>query len=80
MQTINPLIPMGAITGKPTREDIVKILTRYREAGLEQYLIYPRSGCELEYMSEEYLLTVEMICEEAERLGFKAIWLYDEFN
>jgi len=80
MDTVNPLIMMGALTGKPTREEIIKILTCYREVGIEQYLIYPRSGCELEYFSEEYLSTVETICEEAEKLGYKSIWLYDEFN
>ena len=80
MYPINPLIPMGAITGRPTRDEISKILSRYRDAGFEQYLIYPRSGCELEYLSEEYLDTIETICMEAEKLGFKALWLYDEFN
>jgi hypothetical protein len=80
MQNINPLILMGAVTGKPTREEIVKILQRYYDAGFEQYMIYPRSGCELEYFSEEFLQTVETICEEAERIGYKAVWLYDEFN
>ena len=80
MTAINPLIMMGAVTGKPSREDIIKILTCYRQAGIEQYMIYPRSGCELEYFSEEYLSTVETICEEAEKLGFKSLWLYDEFN
>jgi len=79
-QTENPLIPMGALTGRPSREQIRRILAKYREAGIEQYLIYPRSGCELEYLSEEYLDTVDAICEEAEKLGFTSIWLYDEFN
>ena len=76
----NPLIPMGALTGRPTRGQIRRILTKYREAGIEQYLIYPRSGCELEYLSDEYFDTVAAICEEAEKLGFTSIWLYDEFN
>ncbi|MBR7121107.1 MAG: hypothetical protein IKC94_02565 [Lentisphaeria bacterium] len=80
MSRINPLIPMGAITGRPSHDEIVKILTAYRNAGIEQYMIYPRSGCELEYLSDEYFDTVEMICAEAEKLGFKGIWLYDEFN
>ena len=80
MHAENPLIPMGALTGRPDRAQIHAVLSRYREAGIEQYLIYPRSGCELDYLSEEFLDTVEVICEEAEALGFRALWLYDEFN
>ncbi len=76
----NPLIPMGAITGKPTREKMRKILSDYRSVGITQYLIYPRAGCEIEYMSEEWLETCQWICEEAQQLGFTSIWLYDEFN
>ncbi|MDO5580535.1 MAG: hypothetical protein Q4G69_05335 [Planctomycetia bacterium] len=76
----NPLIPMGAITGKPTREQIRKILADYRSVGINQFLIYPRAGCELEYMSEEWLNTCEWVCEEAQKLGFTSIWLYDEYN
>ena len=76
----NPLIPMGALTGKPTRAEIHAILAKYKAAGINQYLVYPRSGCELEYLSNEYLDTLATVCEEAEKLDFSAIWLYDEFN
>lgn len=76
----NPLIPMGAITGKPSRELIRFSLESYRRVGITQYLIYPRVGCELEYMSEEWFRTCEIICEEARKLGFTSLWLYDEFN
>ncbi len=75
-----PLIPMGAITGKPAPELIRENLTAYRAAGITQYLLYPRSGCELEYLSDEWFDTCEVICSEAERLGFTSLWLYDEFN
>ena len=46
----NPLVPMGAITGKPGREELRANLEAYRKAGIEQFLIYPRSGLEVEYM------------------------------
>ena len=76
----NPLIPMGALTGKSNREQIRSILEKYQSVGIDQYLVYPRSGCELDYLSTEYLDTLAMICEEAEKLNFSTIWLYDEFN
>ncbi len=76
----NPLIPMGAITGKPSKEFVEETLTAYREKGITQFLIYPRSGCELDYMNEEWIETCRWIIEKAENLGFTSIWLYDEFN
>ncbi|MBO5923859.1 MAG: hypothetical protein J6Q81_05035 [Lentisphaeria bacterium] len=76
----NPLIPMGALTGKPNREQIRTILEKYKAVGIDQYLVYPRSGCELDYLSTEYLDTLEIFCEEAEKLNFSSLWLYDEFN
>lgn len=75
-----PLIPMGAITGRPDRAFIEHKLSQYRRQGITQFLIYPRSGCELEYMSEEWLDCCQNIVECAEKLGFTTIWLYDEFN
>jgi hypothetical protein len=71
---------MGAITGKPSPEFITQTLTAYREKGITQFLIYPRSGCELDYLHDEWFATCKHIIEEAERLGFTSIWLYDEFN
>lgn len=75
-----PLIPMGAITGRPTREFIEHKLAQYRRQGITQFLLYPRSGCELDYMSEEWLDCCQNIVECAEKLGFTSLWLYDEFN
>ena len=75
-----PLIPMGAVTGKPDRKMISETLTALREVGVTQYLIYPRSGCELEYLSDEWFDTCRIFFEEGERLGFTSMWLYDEFN
>ncbi len=75
----NPLIPMAAITGKPTKEEIDKIMRLYSQAGIQQFLIYPRSGCEVEYMSEQWLEVCRYIIEAAEREKMD-IWLYDEYN
>ena len=75
----NPLIPMTAITGKPTRNDISRLLNTYHDAGIEQFLIYPRSGLELEYMSEDWITFCRNAAQIADSLGMK-IWLYDEYN
>lgn len=82
MSTIKecPLVPMGALTGKPGRRMISETLSALKDVGITQYLIYPRSGCELEYLGKEWFDTCRIFFEEGERLGFTSMWLYDEFN
>ncbi|MGI5925533.1 MAG: hypothetical protein ACOX9E_16445 [Lentisphaeria bacterium] len=75
-----PLIPMGAITGKPSKAFLTETLTAYRAQGITQFLIYPRSGCELTYLGDDWFEVCEHIITEAARLGFTSIWLYDEYN
>lgn len=75
-----PLIPMAAITGTPTREFLYERLKNWRSCGITQFMIYARSGMELEYMSDAWLDRCEWICEDALSLGFTSIWLYDERN
>jgi len=74
-----PLIPMGAMTGRPTKEQIRTRLQQYREVGIRQFMIYPRSGCEIPYMSEAWLELCRWTIECAEELDVE-VWLYDEFN
>ncbi len=75
-----PLIPMAAITGAPTREFLYERLRNWRSCGVTQFMIYARSGMEVEYMSNAWLDRCEWICEDALSLGFTSIWLYDERN
>ena len=74
-----PLIPFGAITGKPSEQTVKETLEAYRSVGVDQYMIYARSGLEFEYMGEEWLRMCEQFCKHAKRLNMK-IWLYDEYN
>ena len=76
----NPIVPMGAIVGKPDAKTIRSALKGLKEAGITQYMIYPRSGFGFGYMSGEWLDACENICAIAEELGFTSVWLYDEFN
>ena len=75
----NPFITMSAITGKPTRCEIFDYLKSLSENGIGGLMIYPRSGCELEYLSEEWFSTVNNIIEGSFELGLD-VWLYDDFN
>ena len=75
----NPLITMSAIVGRPDRNDIYSYLFSLKENGIEQALIYPRSGCEIPYLSEEWFSTVADYIECASELDM-SLWLYDDFN
>jgi hypothetical protein len=74
-----PLIPMGAITGKPDEQTVRQTLEAYRAVGIDQYLIYPRSGLEYEYLGDDWLQVCQWFCEHAQRLDM-TLWLYDEYN
>ncbi len=73
------MIPFLAITGKPTEAEVRAKVAVIQEQGIDSFLIYARSGLELEYMGEEWLKLNEWFCDEAEKRGMK-VWLYDEYN
>ena len=70
---------MSAITGKPTKEEIYDYLKSLKDNGIEQCMLYPRSGCELEYLSEEWFDAVSNFIDAAVELDMY-LWLYDDFN
>ena len=75
----SPLVLFGAQSGRPTEADVVRTLEDAKKAGYTEFIVYPRSGLEYEYMGEEWLALVGQYLKHAERLGM-GIWLYDEFN
>ena len=75
----SPLITMSAVTGQPTDREIFTYLKELKENGIEQVMIYPRSGCEVEYMSEKWFETVACFLKNIKQLNMTA-WLYDDFN
>jgi hypothetical protein len=74
-----PLIPMGAVTGRPDDATILQTLEAFKSVGIDQYLIYARSGLELEYMGDAWFDLCERFCRHARQLDM-SIWLYDEYN
>ena len=75
----SPLILFGALSGRPSEADVVSALESARAAGYSDFMVYARSGLEIDYMGEEWLELVGHFLRHAERLGM-SIWLYDEFN
>ncbi len=75
----NPLITMSAITGNPTKEEIYDYMEKLNTNGIEQVMLYPRVGCEIEYLSDEWFEKIGEFIKTAEQLDMN-VWLYDEFN
>ena len=76
---MNPLIPMLAITGKPDKAKMDKIFKQYRDVNIDQVVLYPRSGCEFTYPSDEWYDFCKMFVSTAAENNLK-VWLYDDFN
>ena len=74
-----PLITMSAITGDPTEDDIFSYMRSLCENGIKQAMLYPRSGCEVEYLGERWFEIIESFIRIAEKLGM-SVWIYDDFN
>ena len=74
-----PLITMSAITGKPTRDEIFEYMKSLKDNGICQVMAYPRSGCEVDYLEEEWFVTVGHFVDAATELCMN-LWLYDDFN
>ncbi len=75
----SPIITMSAITGRPTKTEIFEYLKDMKNNGVDQVMAYPRSGCEVEYLSDRWFDTVAAFIDAAERLDI-SLWLYDDFN
>ena len=73
------MIPFMAVTGRPTEAEVRAKVAAIQSDGARSFLLYARSGLQLEYMGEEWLRLAECFCDEATRQGLK-VWLYDEYN
>ena len=73
------MIPFLAVTGRPTEAEARAKVASFDRQRIDSFLIYARSGLELEYMGDEWLTVCEWLCDEAEKRGMK-VWLYDEYN
>ena len=75
----SPLILFTAISGRPGAKEAREIVQESVKAGFSQWVVYARSGLEIEYMGEAWLDFVGHILREARSVGGH-IWLYDEYN
>lgn len=50
-----------------------------KEKGIHEFIIHPRKGLQVEYLSDIWFRRIEHVLKYAEKLGMK-LWLYDEEN
>ena len=73
------VIPMFALTGHPGKQEIENKIKDFKSVGIDEVMAYPRSGCLVPYMSEEWFEVIRNTISACEENGVK-LWLYDEFN
>lgn len=76
---MNPIISFLPLVGRPDPDRLRDFLGKLRDGGVDQLLLYARSGMEVDYMSEEWRALCEVCISFARSHGMR-IWLYDDFN
>lgn len=75
----SPVVPFVVPSGRPDAAEVRGIVGGLKAAGFDQFLVYPSTGLDYEYLGEEYFDMYSTFLGEARKRGMK-VWLYDEFN
>lgn len=70
--------PFWFWNGEMDHSEIVRQIREMAEQGIKGFLIHPRQGMELPYLTEEYFDRVKTAVAEAKKHGME-VWLYDEY-
>src|SRR5438045_8624361 len=73
------LLPLWDLNNDLPRDDIRWGLTEQAAQGIAGVFLHPRSGMEVEYLSDDYWRAIGESVKEAKALGLET-WLYDEYN
>ena len=75
----NPFVTMSAVTGTPTKDEIFSYMKMLKSGGIDQIMIYPRKGCEIDYLTGQWFETVENFLLAADEYDMY-VWLNDDFH
>lgn len=75
----SPIVPFVVPAGRPDEAEVRGIVEKLDEAGFGQFLVYPSTGLEYEYLGEDFFAMYAAFLDEAKKRGMR-VWLYDEFN
>ena len=76
---LSPIVPFVIPSGRPDAAEVRGIVGSLAEAGCDQFLVYPSTGLDYDYLGEEFFAMVGTFLGEAKARNMK-VWLYDEFN
>lgn len=74
-----PIIPMSVLSGAPTRAEIFEYIRLMHGVGIDRIMLYPRKGCEIEYMSEKWWKTVRDVIDALVLFGMQ-VFINDDFH
>ena len=70
--------PFWFWNGGMKEEEIVRQIREMKEKGIPGFLIHPRQGMEIPYLSRTYFDRVKLAVQTAGELGME-VWIYDEY-
>ena len=76
---LSPIVPFVIPSGRPTADEVRGIVDNLQSAGFDQFMVYPSTGVDYEYLGEAFFAMMGTFVDEAAKRGMK-LWLYDEFN
>ena len=78
MELLKGIQPFWFWNGDMDPDEIRRQIREMHEKGIHGFLIHPRQGMEIPYLSEEFFRRVQIAVEEAAACGME-VWLYDEY-
>ena len=76
---VSPVVQFIIPSGRPGEAEVRAQVRDLKAHAYDQFLVYPSTGLDYEYLSEDFFTMMGWYLDEAEKLGMK-VWLYDEFN
>lgn len=70
--------PFWFWNGEMDREEMTRQIEEMHMQGIKGFMIHPRQGMEIPYLSEEFFSRVRHAVEEAKKRDME-VWIYDEF-
>ncbi|MBQ4384274.1 MAG: glycoside hydrolase, partial [Firmicutes bacterium] len=78
MELLKGIQPFWFWNGDMDPDEIRRQIREMHEKGIHGFLIHPRQGMEIPYLSAEFFRRVQIAVEEAAACGME-VWLYDEY-
>lgn len=72
-------VPFWFLNGPVEEWHVVREFDMMHEKGIEEVVVHPRYGLDVDYLSDGWFTIFGWCVREAKKLGMR-VWIYDEFN